>query len=178
MIALNLRLLLCLTLICTVFVSAFIQPSSRRVSSTPTFLQDLIDTSGASSGKIGESGAFSAKLPGVQDAGGKEVSVGAVVRVAVEGLKAYHVNKKAWGSFDAETKELVPNPADGPRITKCLTLPVGMCGEVVQVYDVDKVSANCPILVRFAPGVHVGDGIDPPLRFNMHFDSFEVEIVE
>lgn len=115
----------------------------------------------------------------VLDAKGNTVTVGAVVRVAVNGLEAYQILPKAKGSFN-ENKEFVPDTDDDTRPVgrKCLLLPVGMCGVVTKVFNVDEVSANFPIQVKFQPGSYTEEGYDPPAAFLMHFDNNEVELVE
>lgn len=112
----------------------------------------------------------------VLDATGQTVTVGDVVRVAVEGLEAYQISPKAKGSFN-EKKELVPDTSD-PIGRRCLKLPVGLRGVVTKLYDVDEVSANFPIQVKFQPGINTEEGYDAPAAFLMHFESHEVEICE
>jgi len=103
-----------------------------------------------------------------QDSNGKEIRVGSVVKVSTEGLKAFQVMPKAKGSFNDE-KEFVPGDM------KYLALPIGLRGTVTKVYDVDVVSANFPIQVKFQPGKNVDEGYDPPAPFIMHFLPSEIE---
>ena len=111
-----------------------------------------------------------------EDKNGKKIAVGSVVRVAVENMKAYQVPAKGQGKFN-ENKEFVPLEDNTERGTRNLVLPVGMRGVVTKVYDVDDISANFPIQVKFIPGQNNEEGYDPPVAFLMHFDSHEVECV-
>ena len=113
----------------------------------------------------------------VKDRNGKFIEVGSVVRVAVEGLKAYQVPQKAWGIFN-DDKEFVPAPEDAPSSLKNLLLPIGIRGVVTKLYDNDSISANFPIQVKLAPSDKGGDteeGYDPPVFFTMHFGPQEIE---
>jgi hypothetical protein len=113
----------------------------------------------------------------IQDKNGKVIEVGYVVRVAVENIKAYQVPAKSFGTFN-ENKEFVPSPADAPRGTKNLVLPIGLRGVVSKLYDSDDISANFPIQVKFMPGDKGGntdEGYDPPVALIMHFDPNEIE---
>lgn len=111
-------------------------------------------------------------------ANGKEITDSCVVRVAVAGLKAYHVQSKGYGSFDIESKKFMISP-EFSRERRCLILPVGLRGEVQRIYDVDDLDAIHPILVRFTPGKFLDvEGFDTPVPFLMHFDSSEVETVD
>ena len=112
----------------------------------------------------------------LQDKNGKTIQVGVVVRVAVEGLKAYQVPIKGQGSFSA-AKEFVPAAENSPRGTKNLLLPVGIRGVVSKVYDYDDISANFPVQVKFLPGKNTEEGYDPPVAFIMHFLTDEIECV-
>jgi hypothetical protein len=116
------------------------------------------------------------RLVEIEDKNGKIIALGDVVRVAIENMKAYQVPKKGFGSFN-EDKEFVPAAGDAPRGTKNLVLPQGIRGVVTKIYDVDVVSANCPITVKFMPGKNTDEGFDPPNAFLMHFESHEIEIV-
>jgi hypothetical protein len=122
--------------------------------------------------------ASTSKLPpqgssAPRDRNGKEFRVGGIVRVTESGLKAYQVVPKARGSYDASTKAFVPDAN-----AKYLVLPVGLRGAVTKVYDVEEISANFPIQVRFAPGENSDEeGYDPPVAFLMHFLPDEIECV-
>jgi hypothetical protein len=111
----------------------------------------------------------------VFDKNGREFSVDGLVRVCVNGLKAYQVNGKGQGSYN-ELKEFVPDTSDEKK--KCLLLPEGLRGRVVKVYDEDVVSANLPIVVLFTPGKDTEEGYDAPTAFRMHFTPQELEFVE
>lgn len=124
---------------------------------------------------VGDSIATGETTAIVEDQNGKAFEVGAIVRVVTES-KAYQVPVKGFGSFN-EDKEFVAAPEDAPRGTKNLVLPVGMRGVVTKVYDIDDISANFPIQVKFMPGKNTEEGYDPPVAFIMHFDTFEIECV-
>lgn len=104
----------------------------------------------------------------VVDANGKEFVVGGLIRVSSDDLKAYQVPLKGRGRFDAG--KFVEH--DKPY----MMLPVGLRGVVTKVYDVDDVSANFPVQVKFAPGENV-DQVDTPVPFIMHFLATEIEVV-
>jgi hypothetical protein len=111
---------------------------------------------------------------GLKDKMGNDVKVGSVVKVAKEGMKAYQVNPKGYGSF--VNGKFVQAPEDGDRGSKSLVLPMGMAGVVAKLYDIDDISANLPIQVKFEPGKHNEEDTDPPVAFLMHFKSDEIEI--
>jgi len=156
--------------------SAFspLQPTSSRVTwggnsieqnkLTRCFL-DTLTTSVAEEG-----------TPVPQDKNGKDFVVGAIVRVTVENLKAFQVPPKGFGTFD-ENKNFVPASDTVERGKKNLAVPVGLRGVVNKVYDVDEVSANWPIQVKFMPSKNADEGYDPPVAFLMHFEPHEVECV-
>lgn len=116
------------------------------------------------------------EAPKLYDPNGKEFVEGAVVRM-IQSLKAYHVNPKMFGHFDEETKIFTPAPKGGERGSKCLVVPIGMRGRVVRVYDIEDLGPAHPIVVMFEPGENTEEGYDTPLRFKMHFETFEVEVV-
>jgi hypothetical protein len=104
----------------------------------------------------------------VVDANGKEYVVGCVIRIAADDLKAYQVPPKGRGRF--EGGKFVGH--DEPY----MSLPAGLRGVVTKVYDIEEVSANFPIQVKFVPGEHV-DKADTPIQFIMHFLPDEIEVV-
>jgi hypothetical protein len=113
----------------------------------------------------------------LQDCKGEDVKVGSLVKVVVEGIKAFQVNRKGQGSF--VDGEFVPVPeGDLERAQKHLALPVGLVGVVTKLYNMDDVSANFPIQAKFKPDKHNEEsGLNPPVAFLMHFESKEIEIV-
>jgi hypothetical protein len=111
----------------------------------------------------------------VVDKNGKEFTVGSVIRVCVEGLKAYQINPKGQGAY-GDDKKFVPDVSDAAK--KFLLLPVGLRGTVTKVYDENVISANLPIQVKFSPGTNLEEGYDPPTALLMHFMAHEVECVE
>mmetsp|Transcript_4904 Transcript_4904/g.6639 ORF Transcript_4904/g.6639 Transcript_4904/m.6639 type:complete len:183 (-) Transcript_4904:206-754(-) len=115
--------------------------------------------------------------PKLFDTNDKQFVEGAVVRV-IAPLRAFQVNKKWYGSFDEESKEFVPADPDGERRTKCLVLPIGLRGVVTRVYDIEDLGPQHPIVVRFKPGVHTDEGFNPPTLFIMHFETYELEVVD
>lgn len=110
----------------------------------------------------------------VLDQKGNEFKVDSVVRVAIDGLKAYHINSKGQGSYNDE-KAFIPDTSDSKK--KYLLLPSGLRGKVKKVYDEDVISSNLPILVLFTPGESTEEGYDAPTKFLMHFTPYEVEVV-
>jgi hypothetical protein len=113
----------------------------------------------------------------LQDSKGEDVKVGSLVKVVVEGLKAFQVSRKGQGSFVDGV--FVPAPeGDLERAQKNLKLPVGMVGVVTKLYNTDEVSSNLPIQAKFKPDTHNEEsGLNPPVAFLMHFESKEIEIV-
>jgi hypothetical protein len=113
----------------------------------------------------------------LKDIKGNELKVGSIIKVATAGLKAYQVNLKGQGSF--LDGKFIPSPeGPTPRGRRNLELPVGMRGIVQKLYDVDDVSANFPVQVKFEPGKYNDDeGVDPPISFLMHFATSEIEAV-
>ena len=113
----------------------------------------------------------------LEDKNGKQLTVGSIVRVAVDNLKAYQVSAKGIGKFN-ESKEFVPASPDGERATNCLILPAGIRGVVTKLYDKESsLSANFPVQVKFSPGEYTDEGYDPPVPFFMHFGIREIEAV-
>ena len=110
----------------------------------------------------------------VIDKNGREFTVGCIVRVCVNELKAYQVNSKAQGSYN-DQKVFVPDTSDSKK--KALLVPSGLRGCVVKVYDEDVISANLPIVVQFTPGENTEEGFDPPASFRMHFTPQELECI-
>eukprot|EP00586_Coscinodiscus_wailesii_P014130 CAMPEP_0172507114 /NCGR_PEP_ID=MMETSP1066-20121228/201334_1 /TAXON_ID=671091 /ORGANISM="Coscinodiscus wailesii, Strain CCMP2513" /LENGTH=208 /DNA_ID=CAMNT_0013284513 /DNA_START=58 /DNA_END=684 /DNA_ORIENTATION=+ len=117
----------------------------------------------------------------LSDANGNEFTEDVtVVRVVRSGLKAYHVPKAGYGYFDEETKTFIPtlNSKDKlDRASKCLRLPVGLCGVVKRVYPKGKSDASHPILVAFDSGQEDSGGYDCPVKFSMHFQAREIECI-
>jgi len=108
------------------------------------------------------------------DQNGKEIFPGCIVRL-VKPMKAFHVQK--FGKI-LENKVFVPSPDNEAPGSRCLELPLGLCGLVSQVFDVNNHDASQPIVVKFSPGMYCGEeGFDTPVPFTMHFESSEVEVV-
>ena len=153
------------------------QQITARTQRTSSFLQNDLFTD--ISVPIRTDGVHTSVIPTIKgaqvlDQNGKEFLVDSVVRVSIEGLKAYHVNGKGQGSFN-DKKEFVPDTSDSKK--KYLLLPIGLRGTVKKVYDEDVISSNLPILVVFTPGENADEGYDAPTKFLMHFTPFEVEVV-
>jgi hypothetical protein len=110
----------------------------------------------------------------VIDKSGREFTVGSIVRVCVDGLKAYQVNGKAQGSYNDE-KVFVSDTSETKK--KCLLVPAGLRGQVIKVYDEDVISSNLPIVVQFTPGENTEDGYDVPTTFRMHFTPQELDCI-
>ena len=112
----------------------------------------------------------------VQDANGNEFTVGAVVRVCVEGLKTFQISPKGLGYYDDE-KNFVLETVEPDTEKGSLKLPIGLRGTVTKVYDEREISANYPVQVKFEPSVNTEEGYDPPVVFLMHFMAHELECV-
>lgn len=110
----------------------------------------------------------------LKDSQGKEIVEGSTVQVSAAGLQAFHVNKKAHGSFNDEG-QFVPTVDAKKRKDKALILPIGMRGVVTRIYDIDEISSNLPVRVVFEP--NDDEKWSPPLKFIMHFDTNEIECV-
>jgi len=102
--------------------------------------------------------------------------VGAMAKISIPTLKAFHINKKARGTFSEETKAFQADESSDH-----LKLPVGLTGTISRVYDLEELGANFPIIVKFGFG---GEGdersefkLPPGVKLTMHFDSDEVELV-
>lgn len=119
----------------------------------------------------------------VIDQNGVEFTADCTIQTCSE-LKAYHVSKKGFGSFDEESKSFVAlegfddvKLGDIPRAHRCLTIPKGMRGTVKKVYDMSEFDATAPIIVRFEANDALGGDYVPPVTFLMHFEANEVEVV-
>ena len=110
----------------------------------------------------------------LMDSKGQEFRVGAVVRVAQDGLGAFQVPPKFRGSYHVKSKEFVAK-----EDAKSLALPVGLRGVITKVYDpVDSgISANYPVQVKFSPDEYTDEGYSAPTSFFMHFLPHEIECV-
>lgn len=124
----------------------------------------------------GTSTTFESDHSTIVDRNGQEFTVGAIARIAVDNLKAYQVSVKGQGSYN-DKKEFVPLDTEKTEKGRYLVLPVGLRGTITKVYNVDEVSANFPIQVKFEPGQHTDEGYDPPVPFVMHFLEQEIEVV-
>jgi hypothetical protein len=116
------------------------------------------------------------KVDEVFDKNGKKFVAGGVVRVSVSGLQQYQIPPKGLGHFDSN-KVFVPDTSIDKTRKKCFALPVGIRGVVAKIYNVDEVSANFPVQVKFEVGKYLEEGYDPPTNFIMHFMSHEIECV-
>lgn len=162
---------------CVHFASSFVQSPNvfrqRVVSGTIKAFGDLfVDTVET----LRTAGDF--HVPGastnVQDRNGNEFTVGAVVRVCVEGLKTFQISPKGLGYYD-DDKNFVLETVEPEKEKGSLKLPVGLQGTVTKVYGEGDISANYSIQVKFEPGVNTGEGFDPPVVFLMHFMTHELE---
>jgi hypothetical protein len=111
----------------------------------------------------------------LEDKSGKEITTGAVVRVCVDGLQAFQIPPKGQGSYD-ESKQFVPLP-EGSTTGKYLIVPAGLRGVVTKIYDMEVITANFPVQVKFQPGEHVEEGYEAPNAFLMHFLPEELECI-
>ena len=119
----------------------------------------------------------------VVDNNGAEFTAECTIQTSSE-IRAFHVQPKAFGSFDEESKSFVPLNAGGrdmkevPRSEKCLIIPKGMRGTVRSVYDISEFDATSPILAKFEADNAFDGDYAPPVTFLMHFQSHEVEVVK
>lgn len=110
-----------------------------------------------------------------------EFTEGCTVKLTSE-KRAYHVAVKSFGRFaDDDDKTFIPldlknNKDTVQRVDRCLVLPPGLEGTVVRVYDVSDFDANLPIKAKFVAGE--GGEYVLPVTFLMHFDTFELEVVQ
>ena len=177
----RLNLACLVSLICpfllTILIQADISSAFVTRSSTckpkGTFALNVRQSTNLFSGPFASTGKDNTEHT-LEDANGKVISVGIIVRIAKEGLKACQVPPKGKGSFDSD-KKFVPMPKDSPRGLRCLKLPVGIRGVVTKVYDERQIGANFPIQVKFVPGENTDEGYDPPVSFLMHFLANEIE---
>jgi len=142
------------------------------------FLQDSLESSSMpiTFQEEGTSTKFESDHNTIVDRNGREFTVGAIARIVVDNLKAYQVSVKGQGSYN-EKKEFVPLDTEQTEKGRYLVLPVGIRGTITKVYNVDEVSANFPIQVKFEPGKNTDEGYDPPVPFVMHFLEQEIEVV-
>jgi hypothetical protein len=179
----SLNLACLVSLICpfllTILIQADISSAFVTRSSTckpqGTFALNVRQSTNLFSGPFANTGKDTEQHT-LEDANGKAISLGIIVRVVKEGLKACQVPPKGKGSFDSD-KNFVPMPEDSPRALRSLKLPVGIRGVVTKVYDERQIGANFPIQVKFVPGENTDEGYDPPVSFLMHFLANEIECV-
>lgn len=112
----------------------------------------------------------------VQDGNGKEITLGASVRVCVPGLQHFQIAPRGRGWYN-EAKEFVLDETDTPAGLKHFALPVGLRGTVIKIFDEREVSANFPVVVKFVPGMQTEEGYDPPVMFSMHLSPTEIEVL-
>lgn len=110
-----------------------------------------------------------------------KLTVDCTVQTTVE-LKAHQVGKKGIGSFGND-KSFQPIDWDKEggvsRSEKCLVMPKGLRGVVVSMFDTSsKSSISHPVRVKFLGGDGLGGEYTPPVTFQMHFKTSEVELVD
>jgi hypothetical protein len=115
------------------------------------------------------------------DVNGKEFLPGTVVAIAPGAkVRAHHVPKDLYGTFDSDTKEFTPaDVSNMSRSTSCLILSEGIRGEVTKVYNVNEWDRAHPILVQFNEGMdrEGGEGFNLPKSFTMHLSANEIVVV-
>ncbi|KAL7454811.1 hypothetical protein ACHAWC_006413 [Mediolabrus comicus] len=113
------------------------------------------------------------------DVSGNIISPGQrVVIVSHNNIRAHHVSKSSYGSFDATTKQFIPQDESTlTRQTSCLLLPEGLQGEIVNVYNTNEWDRAHPILVKFGLDEERNDGYSLPSSFTMHVDAKEIMVV-
>lgn len=116
------------------------------------------------------------------DSNGKVFSPGCTVAIASNrSVKAYHVPKSSFGTFDPSSLEFIPqDESNVSRGTSCLVLPGGLRGEVEKIYNTNEWDRAHPILVKFTAGEdrEGGGGYNIPKAFTMHFDADEIEVLD
>jgi len=115
-----------------------------------------------------------------RDANGNAITVGQKVAIVPHNsIKAYHVQKSSYGSFDSTTKQFIPqDEANKTRKTSCLLLPEGLRGEVITVHDTNSADRPQPVLVKFgADDEERSDGYSLPSAFSMHLSANEIMVV-
>lgn len=118
----------------------------------------------------------------ITDSNGVEFTEGCTIQICSE-VKAYQVPKKGFGSFDAESNKFIPlegvdDVGSVARVDKCLVIPKGMRGKITKVYDISEYDASLPLIAKFQDGEGYGGNFEPPVTFLMHFDTYEIEVVE
>jgi len=105
-------------------------------------------------------------------------SIGCTIQLCSD-IRAYQVPAKARGSF-ADDKSFVKleNSKEAPRKDRCLVIPTGMRAKVSRLYDIDTCDATQPVLVKFEGGESFGGDYVCPGTFMMHFDTYELEVVQ
>ena len=115
------------------------------------------------------------------DANGKVFTPGASVEISSKNVKAYHVHKAAYGTFDPATKEFIPlDESNKTRATSCLILPTGLRGDIQKIYNTNEWDRAHPILVKFKAGAdrEGEDGFHLPKAFTMHVDADEIVVLD
>jgi hypothetical protein len=113
------------------------------------------------------------------DVNGNTISPGQrVAIVSHNNIRAHHVSKSSYGSFDATTKQFIPQDESTlTRQTSCLLLPEGLQGEIVNVYNTNEWDRAHPILVKFGLDEERNDGYSLTNPFTMHVDAKEIMVV-
>jgi hypothetical protein len=114
-----------------------------------------------------------------KDANGNVIAIGQKVAiVSHNNVRAHHVAKSSYGSFDSTTKQFLPQDESTlTRKTSCLLLPEGLRGEVRNVYDTNEWDRAHPILVEFGSDEDRNDGFSLPNTFTMHVGAKEITVV-
>jgi len=118
-----------------------------------------------------------------KDINGKIFKPDTVVAIAPNTeVKAHHVPKSMFGSFDPKTREFIPvDELNIARTTSCLLLSEGLRGKVTKVYNVNEWDRTHPILVEFKKGLdreESEEGFVLPKSFAMYFSADEIIVVE
>ena len=113
-----------------------------------------------------------------RDTNGNVITVGQkVVVVPNNKIKAHHVAKSCFGSFDINTKQFIPqDEANVTRKTSCLLIPEGLQGEVIKLHDTNGSDRTHPVVVKFGLDEDRTDGYTLPKAFTMHFAANEIMV--
>jgi hypothetical protein len=114
-----------------------------------------------------------------RDVNGNVITVGEKVAIARHNsIRAHHVAKSSYGSFDSATKHFLPqDEANVTRKTSCLLLPEGLQGEVITVFDTNSCDRAHPILVKFGSDEDRNDGYNLDSAFTMYLGPNEIMVV-
>mmetsp|Transcript_8767 Transcript_8767/g.11036 ORF Transcript_8767/g.11036 Transcript_8767/m.11036 type:complete len:189 (+) Transcript_8767:188-754(+) len=178
-------LIACVTQGSELFSLAFTIPICRRSLNTQSLARgkaSIFETRTPTNCRmVSDQIATSSNASKIVDKNGIEFTVGCTIQTSSE-MRAYQVSRKGFGSFSESDKSFVPvdvkNMNSVPRFDRCFIMPEGLRAKVTKVYDLDEFDAILPIVAKFEAGESFQGEYSPPVTFLMHFDTFEIEVVE